>query len=88
VPLAGPGGARPPNAFGLSKMRLATTSLVFLCDRLKPFSANPSHYSHSFSFFRTNYMIPQTFTVTFNISAFTFQFFCFKIFSFRLRAVD
>jgi len=29
VPLAGPGGARPPNAFGLSKMRLATTSLVF-----------------------------------------------------------
>jgi len=35
-----------------------------------------------------NYMIPQTFTVTSNISAFTFQFFCFTIFSCRLRAVD
>jgi len=33
-------------------------------------------------------MIPQTFTVTSNISAFTFQFFCFTIFSCRLRAVD
>ena len=56
---------------------------------LKPFSANPSHCSLSFSFFfRTNYMIPQTFTVTSNISAFTFQFFCFTNFSCRLRAVD
>ena len=34
------------------------------------------------------YMFPQTFTVTSNISAFTFQFFCFTIFSCRLRAVD
>ena len=42
----------------------------------------------AFLFFRTNYMIPQTFTVTSNISAFTFQFFCFTIFSCRLRAVD
>ena len=33
-------------------------------------------------------MIPQTFTVTSNISAFTFQFFRFTIFSYRLRAVD
>ena len=41
-----------------------------------------------FFFFRTNYMIPQTFTVTSNISAFAFQFFCFTIFSCRLRAVD
>ena len=41
-----------------------------------------------FFFFRTDYMIPQTFTVTCNISAFTFQFFCFTIFSCRLRAVD
>jgi len=32
-----------------------------------------------FSFFRTDYMIPQTFTVTSNISAFTFQIFCFTI---------
>jgi len=32
---------------------------------LKPsFSANPSHRSLSFFFFRTDYMIPQTFTVT------------------------
>ena len=55
---------------------------------LKPFSANPSHCSLSFSFFRTNYMIPQTFTVTSNVSAFTFQFFCFTIFRCRLPAVD
>ena len=42
-----------------------------------------------FLFFRTVlYMISQTFTVTSNISAFTFQFFCFTIFSCRLRAVD
>jgi len=41
-----------------------------------------------FLFFRTNYMIPQTFTVTSNMSAFTLQFFCFTIFSCRLRAVD
>jgi len=26
--------ARPPNAFGLSKTRLVTTSLVLLCDRV------------------------------------------------------
>jgi len=31
---AGLGGARPPNAFGLSRMRLVTTSLVVLCDRV------------------------------------------------------
>jgi len=34
---AGPGGARPPNAFGafgLSKTRLVTASLVLLCDRV------------------------------------------------------
>ena len=35
------------------------------------FSANPSHRS-LFFFFRTNYMIPQTFTVTSSISVFTF----------------
>ena len=35
-----------------------------------------------------NYMIPQTSTVTSNISASTFQFFCFTIFSCRPRAVD
>ena len=61
--------------------------LSFIPD-LEPFSANPSHCSLSFSFFRTNYMIPQTCTVTSNISAFTFQFFAFTIFSCRLRAVD
>ena len=31
---AGPFGARPPNAFGLSKTRLVTTSLVLLCARV------------------------------------------------------
>ena len=41
-----------------------------------------------FFFFRTYYMIPHTFTVTSNISAFTFYFFCFTIFSCRFRAVD
>ena len=34
APLAGPGGARPPNAFSFSKTRLVTTSLVLLCDRV------------------------------------------------------
>ena len=35
-----------------------------------------------------NPTIPQSFTVTSNIYAFTFYFFCFTIFSCRLRAVD
>jgi len=35
-----------------------------------------------------DYIIPQTFTVTSNISAFTFKFFCFTVFSCHLRAVD
>ena len=57
--------------------------------RIVSFSPNPFHCSlFSFSFFRTDYMIPQTFTVASNISAFTFQFFCFTVFSCRLRAVD
>ena len=30
----GPGGARPPNAFGLLRTRLVTTSLVLLCARV------------------------------------------------------
>ena len=53
-----------------------------------PFFANPSHRSLSFCSSGLTTWIPQTFTVTSNISAFTFQFFCFTIFSCRLRAVD
>ena len=39
-----------------------------------------------FFFFRTDYMIPQTFTVT--SEHIRFYFFCFALFSFRFRAVD
>jgi len=39
-------------------------SLCFIPDFKPSFSANPSHCSLSFFFFKTDYMIPQTFTVT------------------------
>ena len=39
---------------------------------LKPFSANPFHCSLFFFFFRTDYMIPQTFAVTSSIGCFYF----------------
>ena len=57
---------------------------------LKPsFSANSSHRSLSFFFFRTDYIIPQTFTVTSEHIRFYFSvFFCFTLFSCRFLAVD
>jgi len=41
-----------------------------------------------FFFFRTDYMIPQTFTVTSTIGCFYFLVFVFYNFSCRFRAVD
>jgi len=41
-----------------------------------------------FFFFSTDYIIPQTFTVTSSIGCFYFEFFSFTMFSYRFRAVD
>ena len=64
-------------------------TLSFIQDFKKTsFSVNPFPLQPFFFFFRTDYMIPQTFTVTSSMSVFTFYFFCFTIFSCRFRAVD
>jgi len=56
---------------------------------LKPsFSPNPFHHSLSFSSSEQTTWIPHTFTVTSEHIGFTFQFFCFTLFSCRFRAVD
>jgi len=56
---------------------------------LKPsFSPNPFHRSLSFSSSGLTAWIPHTFTVTSEHIGFTFQFFCFTLFSCRFRAVD
>ena len=56
-------------------------TLSFTPDLNPSFSANPSHCSLSFfSSFRTNYMIPQTFTVTSEHIRFYFLVFLFYIF--------
>jgi len=57
----------------------SSPTLSFIPDLKPSFSANPSHCS-LFFFFRTDYMIPQTLTVTYNISAFTF--FTFSVLQF------
>jgi len=45
-------------------IRFASPTHSFIPVLKPPFSANPSHCSLSFFFFRTDYMIPHTFTVT------------------------
>jgi len=57
---------------------------------LKPsFSANPSHRSPSFFFFRIHYVdSPDCLLLFLSISVFYFYFFCFYTFSSRFRAVD
>jgi len=57
-----------------------STTLSFIPDLKPSFSANPSHYSLAFSFFRTNYMIPETFTVTSEYISFYFLVFLFYTF--------
>ena len=59
-----------PNSYTII-ISFSAPTLSFIPD-LKPFSANPSHCSLSFFFFRTDYMIPQTFTVTSSTGCFTF----------------
>ena len=51
--------------------------LSFIPDLKLSFSANPSHCSLSFFFFGTDYMIPQTFTVTSKHIYFYFLVFLF-----------
>jgi len=52
-------------------------TLCFIPDLKPSFSANPSHYSLSFFFFRADYPIPQTFTVTSEHIRFYFSVFLF-----------
>jgi len=64
-------------------------TLSFIPDLKPTFSANRSHCSLSFFFFKTDYMIPQTFTVTSEHIRFYFLvIFCFTLFSCRFRAAD
>ena len=55
-------------------------TLSFILDLKPSFSANPSHCSLSFFFFGTDYMIPQTFTVTSEHIRFYFSVFLFYTF--------
>ena len=55
-------------------------TLSFIPDLKPSFSANPSHCSLSFFFFRTDYTIPQTFTVT--SEDIRFYFFVFLFYTF------
>ena len=65
-----------PLAATVTIISFSSPTVSFIPD-LKPFfSANPSHCS-LFFFFRTDYMIPQTFTVTSSIGSFYFLVFLF-----------
>ena len=55
----------------------SSPTLSFIPDLKLSFSANLSHCSLSFFFFSTDYIIPQTFTVTSSISCFYFSVFLF-----------
>ena len=55
-------------------------TLSFFPDLKPSFSANYSHSSLFFFFFRTDYMIPQTFTVTADHIRFYFLVFLFYTF--------
>ena len=64
-------------------------NLVHLSFFLKTFFCKSFPLQPFFFFFQNElHDSPDLITVTSNISAFTFQFFCFTIFSCRLRAVD
>jgi len=55
----------------------------------RKFDLAPVLLSNFFFFFRTDYLIPQTFTVTSEHIRFYFLvFLCFTLFSCRFRAVD